>query len=135
MIRAGLSRYLINIYINLQYIANILLTFSNEHDNITTLMIESDIQDSTLHQGANMWNNSEIQADYAREQYRDYLATAEHDRLILACGRPLALSRRVARPLGRALFNLGAWLLRYGKDERTAELRRYRASARSIKLN
>jgi hypothetical protein len=44
-------------------------------------------------------------------------------------------SRRVARPLGRALFNLGAWLLRYGKDERTAELRRYRASARSIKLN
>jgi hypothetical protein len=82
-----------------------------------------------------MWNNSEMQADYAREQYRDYLATAEHDRLILACGRPLALSRRVARPLGRALFNLGAWLLRYGKDERTAELRRYRASARSIKLN
>ena len=30
-----------------------------------------------------MWGNTEIQADYAREQYRDYLATAEHDRLVL----------------------------------------------------
>ena len=82
-----------------------------------------------------MWNNLEMQADYAREQYRDYLSTAEHDRLILACGRPLALSRRIARPIGRALFSLGAWLLRYGKDERTTVLRPYRASARSIKLN
>jgi hypothetical protein len=82
-----------------------------------------------------MWNISQMQAEYAREQYRDYLATAEHDRLILACGRPLALSRRVARPLGRALFNLGTWLLRYGRDERTIALRTYRASARSIKLN
>ena len=82
-----------------------------------------------------MWNNSEMQANYAREQYRDYLATAEHDRLILACGRPLALSRRVARPLGRALFNLGAWLLRYGRNEPTTLLPTYRASARSVKLN
>ena len=82
-----------------------------------------------------MWGNIELQADYVREQYRDYLATAEHDRMVLSLGRPLALSRRVARPLGRALFNLGAWLLRYGKDERTTELRTYRASARSIKLN
>ena len=82
-----------------------------------------------------MWSNLQIQADYAREQYRDYLATAEHDRLVLACVRPLSLSRRAARPLGRALFNLGAWLLRYGKDERTIALRTYRASARSIKLN
>ena len=81
-----------------------------------------------------MWNNFEMQADYARELRRDYLATAEHDRLVLACGRPLALTRRAARPLGRALFSLGAWLLRYGKDDRTA-LRTYRASARSIKLN
>jgi hypothetical protein len=82
-----------------------------------------------------MWGNSELRADYAREQYRDYLAAAEHDRLVRSCERPLALSRRVARPLGRALFNLGAWLLRYGKDERTTALRAYRASARSIKLN
>jgi hypothetical protein len=30
---------------------------------------------------------------------------------------------------------LGAWLLRYGKDEHAAALYAYRASARSIKLN
>ena len=82
-----------------------------------------------------MWGNIELRADYAREQYRDFLATAEHDRLVLSCQRPLALSRRAARPVGRALFNLGAWLLRYGKDEPTTALRAYRASARSIKLN
>jgi hypothetical protein len=82
-----------------------------------------------------MWGNIELQADYVRKQYRDYLAVAEHDRLVLSCERPLALSRRVARPLGRALFNLGAWLLRYGKDERTTALHTYRVSARSIKLN
>ena len=82
-----------------------------------------------------MWNNIELQADYARDQHRAYLAAAEHDRMVLSLGRPLALSRRVARPLGRALFNLGAWLLRYGKGERNTTLRAYRASARSIKLN
>lgn len=82
-----------------------------------------------------MWHNSDMQAEIAREQYRDYLATAEHNRLIRACGRPLGLSRRAARPLGRALFNLGTWLLRYGKDERTTVLRPSRASVRSIKLN
>jgi hypothetical protein len=81
-----------------------------------------------------MWGNTELRADYARAQYRDYLAIAEHERLVRSCERPLALSRRIARPLGRGLFHLGAWLLRYGKDERTA-LRTYRASARSIKLN
>jgi len=82
-----------------------------------------------------MWGNTELQADYAREQYRNYLATAERDRLALSFDGRLPLSRRAARPLGRALFNLGAWLLRYGKDERTTALRTYRASARSIKLN
>lgn len=82
-----------------------------------------------------MWSNTELRADYARERYRDYLAAAEHERLVRSCGRPLALSRWVARPLGRALFNLGAWLLRYGKDERTTALRAYRASSRSIELN
>jgi hypothetical protein len=82
-----------------------------------------------------MWGNTELRVDYAREQYRDYLAVAERDRLALTFERRLPLSRRVARPLGRALFNLGAWLLRYGKDERTTALRAYRASARSIKLN
>ena len=82
-----------------------------------------------------MWGNTELRVDYAREQYRDYLAVAEHDRLVLAFERRLPLIRRAARPLGRALFNLGAWLLRYGKDERATALRTYRASARSIKLN
>ena len=82
-----------------------------------------------------MWGNTELQADYARAQYRDTLAAAEHERLVRSCQRPLALSRRVARPLGRTLFNLGAWLLRYGKDEHATALHAYRASARSIKLN
>ena len=82
-----------------------------------------------------MWGNTELRADYAREQYRDYLAAAEHERLVRSCEPALTVSRRVARPLGRALFNLGAWLLRYGKDEHTTALLAYRASARSIKLN
>jgi hypothetical protein len=82
-----------------------------------------------------MWGNTELRVDYAREQYRDYLAAAEHARLVRSCERPLALSRRAARPLGRALFQLGTWLLCYGKDERTTALRTYRASGRSIKLN
>jgi hypothetical protein len=82
-----------------------------------------------------MWNNLEVQAQYMREMRRDQLAAADRDRQILACGRPLALTRRAARPLGRALFSLGAWLLRYGKDERAAALGAYRPSARSVKLN
>ena len=82
-----------------------------------------------------MWGNTELRADYAREQYRELLATVEHERLVLSCARPLALSRRAARPLGRALFSLAAWLLRYGKDEHATALHAYRASARSIKLN
>ena len=82
-----------------------------------------------------MWGDVELRADYARTQYRDYLAAVEHERLVRSCQRPLALSRRVARPLGRTLFNLGAWLLRYSKEERTTALRTYRASARSVKLN
>jgi hypothetical protein len=82
-----------------------------------------------------MWNNIEMHAEYAREQRREQLAAAERDRLILACVRPLALSRLAARPLGRALTHLGAWLLRYGKDERATALHAYRAPARSVELN
>jgi hypothetical protein len=82
-----------------------------------------------------MWSNPEMQAQYVRELRRDQIAAAERDRRVRACGRPLALSRRAARPLGRALFSLGAWLLRYGKDERAATLGAYRAPARSAKLN
>jgi hypothetical protein len=82
-----------------------------------------------------MWGNTELRADYARSQYREYLADAEHERLVRTCERPLGLSRRAARALGRALFSLGAWLLRYGKDEHASALYAYRASAQSIKLN
>jgi hypothetical protein len=81
-----------------------------------------------------MWSN-EIQAAYAREVQRDYLAAAEHERVLRACGRPLALTRRAARPLGRALFSLGAWLLRYGKDERVVTMQAYSRSVRSIEMN
>jgi hypothetical protein len=82
-----------------------------------------------------MWGNLEMQAQYVRELRRDQLAAVERARRVLACGRPLALSRRAARPLGRALFSLGAWLLRYGKDERATALGVYRAPARSAELN
>jgi hypothetical protein len=82
-----------------------------------------------------MWGNTELQADYAREQYRSYLATAEHDRMVLSLSRRLGLTRRIARPVGGVLLNLGAWLLRYGRNDPTTTLRAYRASARSIKLN
>ena len=82
-----------------------------------------------------MWTNIELHAEYTRTLCREYLAAAERDRLIAACGQPLALSRLAARPLGHALFRLGAWLMRYGKDERAAALHAYRAPARSIELN
>jgi hypothetical protein len=82
-----------------------------------------------------MWNNTDFVEQYARDRRHDYLAAVEHDALIAACGRPLALTRRAARPLGHALFKLGAWLLRYGKAESPATLSVYRPSARSIKLN
>ncbi|HEU5098914.1 MAG TPA: hypothetical protein VFU22_07845 [Roseiflexaceae bacterium] len=82
-----------------------------------------------------MWNNLEMQAEYIRELRRDQLAAAARERQIHACGRPLALSRLAARPLGRALFSLGAWLLRYGKDERATAVGAYRVSARSVELN
>ena len=74
-----------------------------------------------------MWNNIEMHAEYVRALRREHLAAAERDRLILACGRPLGLSRLAARPLGRALSHLGAWLLRYGKDEQATALHAYRA--------
>jgi hypothetical protein len=77
----------------------------------------------------------EITAQFARERCREALATAEHDRLVLACERPLPLTRRAARPLGRVLYSLGAWLLRYGKAEQVATMRGYRPSVRSIEMN
>ena len=82
-----------------------------------------------------MWYNTDVIEQYVRDRRREDLAAAEHARLIAASGRPLALTRRAARPLGHALFKLGAWLLRYGKVEGPATLRAYRPSNRSIKLN
>ena len=82
-----------------------------------------------------MWSNIEIAERYAREQHREQIAIAEHSRIVAACGQPLAIMRRAARPLGHALFQLGAWLLRYGKAESPVTMRVYRPSERSIKLN
>ena len=80
-----------------------------------------------------MMSQIELHAACARERRRDYLAAAERDRIANACAGGLPLSRRVARPLGRVLFDLGERLLRYGKAERAPRL--YRRSARSIELN
>jgi hypothetical protein len=82
-----------------------------------------------------MWNNPEFIERYARDRCREHLNAVERDRLIAQCGRPLAFTRRAARPLGHALFKLGAWLLRYGKVESPATLNVYRPSNQSIKLN
>jgi hypothetical protein len=82
-----------------------------------------------------MLNNTDMAIRYSHDRCNDYLAAAEHDRLVRACGRPLAFTRRAARPLGRALLSLSAWLLRYGKDETATTMRFHRPSSRSIKLN
>ena len=75
----------------------------------------------------------DLSTRYARERYQDVIAAAAHDRLVPASGRPLALTRRVARPLGRALVSLGAWLMRYGKVERATTMQVYSPSARPAK--
>jgi hypothetical protein len=80
-------------------------------------------------------SHTDLATRYARERHREFLATAEHDRLVTACERPLALSRRAARPLGRALLSISTWLLRYGKDEGARPVHVYSPPARSIKLN
>ena len=56
-----------------------------------------------------------IEFELARERRHDHLANAEHDRLVAACRAPVGLARRAARPLGRALFHIGARLLRYAE--------------------
>ena len=80
-----------------------------------------------------MMSQFELHAECARERRRDYLATAERDRIANACAGGLPLGRRIARPLGCVLFGLGERLLRYGKAERGTQL--YRPSARSVELN
>jgi hypothetical protein len=80
-----------------------------------------------------MMNHSELEAQYAYARRREHLAAAERDRLAAAVAGGLPLSRRAARPLGRALFSAGAWLLRYGKAESATPV--YRPSVGSVKLN
>lgn len=80
-----------------------------------------------------MWNNPDMQTWYVREQRRDLLAGLEQARLAAACEQSLALTRRAARPLGRTLFSVGAWLLRYGKAELPATI--YSPPARPVELN
>ena len=70
----------------------------------------------------------------AFDRRREQLAAAERERLVARYSNRLPLARRMARPLGRALFGLGAWLLRYGKDERVVTAV-YRPNAGSPKLN
>ena len=77
----------------------------------------------------------EITTRIAQEQHRDRIAAAEQHRLVAACCPHIAVSRRAARPIGRALVRLGATLLRYGRAEAAEATRPYRASARSIRLN
>jgi hypothetical protein len=78
--------------------------------------------------------NSEMSVQYAQERRRDELASAEHERQIAACDLGLPLARRAARPLGRALFSAGAWLLRYGKAE-SNPTQLYHPSTGSARLN
>ena len=77
----------------------------------------------------------EITTRVAKEQLQDRIAAAEQHRLAAACAPRLAVSRRAARPIGRALMRLGATLLRYGRVESPAEIQPYHASAHSIQLN
>ena len=77
----------------------------------------------------------EITTRMAAEQHRDRIAAAEQHRLVRACAPRLAVARRAARPIGRALVRLGATLLRYGRVESPAATQAYRATTRSIRLN
>ena len=77
----------------------------------------------------------EISSRMAHEQRRDKLAQAEQHRQLAACNTQIALTRRAARPLGRALMSIGATLLRYGRVESPEATRPYQASASSIQWN
>jgi hypothetical protein len=77
-----------------------------------------------------------LNAQLARERYQDNIRQATQNRLLARARQgQLTLPRRAARPLGRALLRLGAFLLRYGLVEPDAGIRPYRPSVRSIKLN
>lgn len=76
--------------------------------------------------------NTELHIQYAVEARKQELADAE--RACRTAHFELPLRRRVARPLGRALFSLGTWLLRYGHDERDVVTTLYRPAG-SARLN
>jgi hypothetical protein len=73
--------------------------------------------------------------ELARARHQSFLDEAAQHRLVKASAPQLPFPRRAARPLGRAFFQLGAWLLRYGRAEQPAALQVYQPSASSIKLN
>lgn len=77
----------------------------------------------------------EITHAIAREQQAEWLIKAEQQRIAEACPAQDTLVRQMAGPLGSALIWLGAHLLRYGRTEQPPITRRYRASARSIRMN
>ena len=72
----------------------------------------------------------------ARERYKDMLREAEQSRLAKrARANQLTLTRRAARPLGRALLRLANGLLRYGQAEQPALTVPYRTTVGSIEMN
>ncbi len=83
-----------------------------------------------------MMNRLDLEFEQVKERQRNDLANAEHDRLVAACSQSIGLTRRAARPLGRALFNLGARLLSYAEARsNSAALPVYHPSSRTIELN
>jgi hypothetical protein len=79
--------------------------------------------------------NPRLNARLAQERYNDMLRQAERRRQAAQVRvSRLTLTRRAARPLGRALLHIGSSLLRYGLVEQPTT-RAYRPSVRSIKLN
>src|SRR5512141_2877428 len=86
-----------------------------------------------LEGGPAMLNRFELEQELARERRRNDLAQAERARLVAACERPAGVARWVARPLGRALFHLGARLLRYADPHpSSAGQPAYHRSSRAI---
>lgn len=83
-----------------------------------------------------MLNRFDLELEQALERRREDLANADRDRLAAACTEDHSLTRRMARPLGRALFHLGARLMTYADARPTVTvLPAYQPSSRTIELN
>ena len=71
------------------------------------------------------------------------LAKQRHDELLARCAaariaaqhRNLPVTRRMARPVGRALVHVGALLMRYGRSEGAVVVERRHPGARTAALN